>query len=39
MDNNIRVRMLGRRDEIPDQVLAEARQDGRHEPDATPARG
>ena len=23
MDNNIRVRMLGRRDEIPDQVLAE----------------
>ncbi len=23
MENNIRVRMLGRRDEIPDQVLAE----------------
>ena len=32
MGNNVRVRMLGRRDGIPDQVLARNGQDGRNEP-------
>ena len=39
MEQNIRVAVIGRRDEIPEAVLREMRQDGRPERRATPACG